>query len=162
MAQGLGVARCLVAALVLPLIGCGSSSAPVSTADGAFTTCSTETRAMPYRAGMQVASTTGTFTVKLLDSNPAPPVKGSDVWTIEVDDAAAAPVDALAISVTPWMPDHGHGTEPVTVTAEGLGKYGLDPLYLYMHGYWEIRLAIASGTGSSATIEDAVLPICIP
>lgn len=152
----------LLAALAWPVGACGSSSAPVGAASDAFTTCSTEARAMPYRAGMEVRSATGTFTVKLLDSDPAPPVKGNDVWTIEVDDANAAPVDALDISATPWMPDHGHGTEPVVVTAQGLGKYRLAPLYLYMHAYWEIRLGIASGSGASAAIEDAMIPICIP
>jgi len=147
------------------MAGCGSGGASTDSSGIAFSTCTTEKRAVPYRPGIEVTSSAGLFTVKLVQSVPGPPVKGNEVWTIEVDDATTTPttsLDNLTVSVTPWMPDHGHGTNPVNVTASGGGEYGLDPLYLYMAGYWEIRLAIISGTGATATADEAMIPICIP
>jgi hypothetical protein len=119
---------------------------------------------MPYAAGMHVASAAGTFGVKLLDSVPGPPVKGNNSWTIEIDDAASgAPVDGLQVSVTPWMPDHGHGTQPVVVSAVGgPGQYGLMPVYLYMSGFWQVQIGIKSTGGAVATQDQAIVPICIP
>jgi YtkA-like len=156
-------ARVLSVVAPLALAGCGSSGASTDSSDVAFSTCATEKRAVPYRAGLEVTSSAGMFNVKLVQSVPGPPVKGNEAWTIEVDDAASnAPLDGLTVSVTPWMPDHGHGTQPVNVTASGAGEYGLDPLYLYMRGYWEIRLDVASGTGATATADQAMIPICIP
>jgi YtkA-like len=155
----------LFAAAPLAIAGCGSGAATTDSSSIAFSTCATEKRAVPYQPGMEVTSSAGLFKVKLVESVPGPPVKGNEVWTIEVDDATStstSPLDGLTVSVTPWMPDHGHGTEPVNVTASGGGKYGLDPLYLYMRGYWEIRLAIAAGAGATATADDAMIPICIP
>src|SRR5881394_1498765 len=102
------------ASIVLPaasMSGCGSTPPGQTTpdgagrvADGSFLTCATDTRAVPYQPGMQVTSSAGTFTIKLLDSVPGPPVKGPNTWTLEVDDATSGtPLDGLAISVTPWM-----------------------------------------------------------
>ena len=79
-------------AVATPLGGCGPGAGPsgntsaVST-DGSFLTCDTEARATPYTKGMHVTSRGGALTVKLLQSVPGPPVKGTDTWTIEVDQA---------------------------------------------------------------------------
>jgi hypothetical protein len=158
--------------LGLVLAGCGGGdSGAVSTpgsitssTDAAFLTCDTEMRAMPYLAGMHVASAAGTFEVKLIESVPGPPVKGNNSWTIEIDDSASgAPLDLLAVSVTPWMPDHGHGTQPVIVAPTGAaGQYGLMPVYLYMSGFWQVQIGIKSTAGAAATQDQAILPICIP
>jgi hypothetical protein len=146
--------------------GCGSgdagTSATAGASTGAFLTCATEKRAIPYQAGMEVASSLGLFEVKLLDSVPGPPVKGNNTWTVEIDDASGAPLDGLTVSVSPWMPDHGHGTQPVVVTTAGSGRYDLAPVYLYMSGFWQVPLVIKSPTGATATQDEAIVPICIP
>ena len=161
-------ARTLSAVVALPLAVAGCSSEGAASTDSssiAFSTCPTEKRALPYQPGMEVPSSAGLFTVKLVESVPGPPVKGNVVWTIQVDDATLAtspPLDDVTVTVTPWMPDHAHGTVPVNVSATGGGRYGLNPLYLYMRGYWEIRLGLSSGTAATATADEAMIPICIP
>ena len=157
-------------------LGCGSGSTPPTTADADFYSCAEEVRAVPYQPGMSVTSQAGSFVVKVLDStwtDPAgrvlsePPAKGTNVWTIEVDDATtAAPVDGLTITVTPRMPDHRHGTKTVAVTPAGAGQYTVNPLYLYMVGYWEITLGISRAPDADAGIvsapsETAMFPVCI-
>lgn len=155
--------------------------------DADFVTCNAEPRATPYQPGMQVTSTNGTFIVKLLsntftDSSGKPQdeafAKGNDVWSVETDDGTTmTPLDDLSITVAPYMPDHRHGTTPVGVMAAGTpGVYTIQPVNLYMAGYWEVTFDIVKAPpvdatdpdgGADATpaapIEDkAVLKICVP
>ncbi len=151
----------------LALGGCGSSSGVTGDAGAVFVSCDTETRATPYQPGMQVtsAATPPVFMIKLLESNPGPPVKGTNTWDIEVDEAATGtPLDGLDINVTPWMPDHGHGTSmPVVVTPTGSGgRYTLAPVFLRMSGFWQVKLTIVGTMVGAGVTDNATLPICIP
>jgi hypothetical protein len=147
----------------LSLVGCGSSPGGAGPSDAMFANCAVETRAQPYQSGMQVMSSNGLFTVRLLESNPGPPVKGQNTWTVEVDDVASgAPLDGLDVAVLPWMPDHVHGSTPVAVTPDTAGKYTLKPVYLYMSGYWEVRFTIVGNLAGQTTSDAAMIPMCIP
>lgn len=155
--------------------------------DADFVTCTAEPRATPYQPGMQVTSANGSFMVKLLsntftDSSGKPKdeafAKGDDVWSVETDAATTmTPLDGLSISVSPFMPDHNHGTTPVGVMAAGSpGVYTMQPVNLYMAGYWEVTFTIVQAPPASATDPDggadaappapisdtAVLKICVP
>ena len=157
------------AAAALP--ACSGSSAGMTTADADFVSCAAETRATPYLAGMQVTSRTGTFVIKLLsntftDANnkvlTEAPAKGVNVWTIEADAAGTqSPVDGLTIGVSPYMPDHLHGTTPVAVTPAGAGTYRAS-MDLYMAGYWEITVTITDSSSGTSVVDSAMLPICVP
>ncbi|MCG8558134.1 MAG: FixH family protein [Proteobacteria bacterium] len=83
------------------------------------------------------------LTVALVDALPAPPARWKNAWTIEVRDAAGMPVERAAITSTPFMPFHGHGTNKEAVITEmGGGRYQLDPVWLFMPGVWEVTLQI--------------------
>lgn len=152
----------LMAVLALAGGGCGSSGEAPADSGAVFKTCATDDRAMPYRAGMSVSSDGGTFTVKLVGSDPGPPVKGRNIWTVEIDASATGlPLDGLDLSVTPWMPDHMHGSTPVVVTPTAAGNYDLEPVYLYMSGLWEVRMTIVGTMVGAGTTDTATLPICI-
>jgi hypothetical protein len=106
-----------------------------------------------YVAGLTKTAADG-MTVELLDALPAPPALNDNAWTILVKDASGNALDGAQISVTPRMPDHGHGTPIVaTVTDQGGGSYLLDPVNLFMAGYWTvaIRVVPAGGTADSVT-----------
>lgn len=162
----------LALALIGGAAGCGSSTGP-AVVDADFYSCADETRATPYQAGMSVASRDGRFVVKVVDSTwtdstgkviSEAPAKGTNVWTLEVDDATTAlPVDGLQIDVTPRMPDHRHGTKTVAVTPSGGGVYTLNPLYLYMVGYWEITLDVteAAGSATAPAPDSAQFHLCV-
>lgn len=136
-----------------------------------FIDCSAETRATPYQPGMKETSLSGAWVVKLLNNTftadgkvtAQAPAKGTDAWTIEVDDTSGRPTDGVVSGVNPYMPDHRHGTTPVMVGAAGTGTYTLAPLYLYMSGYWEITVNLTGTTSpSGGTTDSAMFPICIP
>jgi hypothetical protein len=142
--------------------------------DADFYSCADDARATPYTKGMSVTSETGAFTVKLLDStftdptgtHSEAPAKGVNVWTIEVQDAVtAAPLDGVTMVVMPRMPDHAHGTRAVAVTSLGGGTYTLEPVYLYMAGFWQVSVEVrvpSTGSDAGASASDtAVFPICI-
>lgn len=127
-----------LAVLVTALPGCSSedeSNGP--SARG----CAADGRKDVYTQGL--TKTAGALSVRLLEATPAPPAKGTNAMTIEVVDAGGAPVDDATITVTPFMPDHGHGSAvKPEVAAAGGGKYTVTKIYLAMAGLWEIKVSV--------------------
>src|SRR5438876_381044 len=89
---------------------------------------------------------------------PSPqPISAAAVATraLQVVDASRGPVDAvipLMNGVSPYMPDHQHGTSIAPVaTGQGSGGYQVTPLYLYMSGYWEITLDMLAPPAADAS-----------
>jgi hypothetical protein len=163
----MGRALALVLGTAFLLTACGQK--PGAAGDGSmgdgFLTCETDTRAVPYHPGMEVESSAQppVFRLKLLESVPGPPVKGRNTWTVEVDElATGAALDDLELTVTPYMPDHMHGTIPVVVTPAGAGTYTLAPVYLYMSGVWQVRFTIVGRDVAGGTTDTAMIPVCIP
>lgn len=105
------------------------------------------------------ASGSGGITVKLLDSEPAPPIaRGHNTWTVELRDAAGAPIEGATIVAHPWMEAHQHGDTPGAVTELGAGRYELSPVYFRMTGGWEVRFNL---TLSDQTTDMPVITLCI-
>lgn len=138
------------------LWGC-HSDAPTETSDAEFLSCADETRAIPYTKGMTLDSGGGAFALTVLEStfadkNGVPrsqaPAKGTNVWTVQIADAATkVPLDGLAIKVTPRMPDHpNHGTLDVVVSPLDTGAYHVEPLYLWMAGLWNVKFESSGPT----------------
>jgi hypothetical protein len=152
----------LLAALPCLLVaGCGDDDHGGHDTDAAID-CSMETRATPYMAGMMEEG--ATVKVKLLQSDPAPPQRGDNVFTIQVLDASDQPMDGLTITMDSnqdiFMVDHGHGTpkQPVITPVGSNGEYTLDPINLWMPGYWEITPHISDGAGLD---DQATFKLCI-
>src|SRR5262245_51772512 len=109
--------------------------------------CEAETRDDIYSMGMS-RSGDGGYQVVLVESDPAPPTKGDNSWQLRVLDPAGDPVDGMTVSVTPFMPDHQHGT-PVraVVTPSGAnGEYAVTPINLWMPGLWKVTVALSDGS----------------
>ncbi|MCP4803816.1 MAG: FixH family protein [Proteobacteria bacterium] len=101
----------------------------------------TETCGVPgetYSDGMEKDGATYTFA---LVSDPSPPDKGDNIWTITVTEGGAA-AEGLAVEIEPFMSEHGHGTNPATFAAtEGdAGVYTGEPMDLFMGGIWDITV----------------------
>lgn len=121
--------------------------------------CSKETRADTYAAGMSKTGAQG-FEFRLMEAAPTPPAKGDNDWTIEVLDASSTPMDGISLDITPFMPDHGHGTTvnaDITPTQEA-GTYDVNPVNLWMPGYWEITVDASDDSGP---LDSAVFAFCI-
>lgn len=159
-----------LAGLAAPLLfmaaaGCGGAS---DNGDAAppFAVCAHETRADSYSAGMLKTGKNGNLTAELLSSDPGPPIRGSNAWRLMVKDSAGNPVDGATIAVTPYMPDHSHGTSVRAVVCPGVddacktaaplpsGTYSIAPLYLFMAGLWQTTLDIRS---ADDTVTDSVV-----
>ncbi len=136
------------------LVACGSSSSPADAGD--VVNCQSDPRVMTYAPNLAVKSSGGSMTFTLVQSNPAPPGRGNDSWTVHVADASGQALPNLSLSVLPFMPDHGHGTSvDPAVSNTGGGNYTVNPLYFFMPGVWRIRFT------SAASAETADFWFCI-
>ena len=120
--------------------------------------CAADTRKDVYTAGLSKSA--GSLSVKLLESRPGPPIKGTNAMTIEILDPGGQPVDGATVTVTPWMPDHAHGSavKPV-VTPVGGGKYDVEKVYLAMAGLWQIKVSVEPPGGGA--LQEAVFQFCL-
>jgi hypothetical protein len=152
-----------VIALIALMGGClsgGCGSGPTMTPPAPFDpTC--EGRAEPYFAGIEKTSAGGEITVRIVSATPAPPANTDDnMWTVQVLDAAGAPMTGATIVAAPYMVDHGHGAPNIIGTETASGSYDLAPLYLKMTGFWQITIRAAP---SGSVLESRVVfPFCIP
>ncbi len=122
------------------------------------TGCAADGRKDIYTAGLSKPA--GRFSVKLVESRPGPPIKGTNAMTLEVLDASGQPLDGATITVTPWMPDHAHGSAvKPEVTPLGGGKYDVEKVYLAMAGLWQIKIAVQP-PGATA-LEETMFQFCL-
>lgn len=74
------------------------------------------------------------------------PTLGDNALALEVRDLEGEPVVGAVVTVTPWMPAHGHGSpsRPVVVEA-GAGRYRASGVVLHMPGTWQLTLRAVVG-----------------
>jgi hypothetical protein len=127
--------------------------ASADTVDESTVGCMNDQRVLSYQAGLQVAGQSGMLKAALLSSDPGPPLRGSNTWTVKIMDGSGAPVPNPTIKVTPFMPDHGHGTSIIaTATPQPDGTVTITPLYLFMPGVWRVTLDITSSAGNDSIV----------
>ena len=157
---GLRVFACVSA---LAFAGCpadgaaGGGAGASALADAGIVSCADDSLAEMYAPDMQMMGTHGVLKFVLVQSEPGPPIKGNNTWTMKLTDLSGAPVTGATFKVKPFMPYHGHGTSVVPiVTAKG-ESYEIGPLYLYMRGIWQVTLDAKTATQS----DTAVFSFCI-
>lgn len=101
----------------------------------------------PARAGEDITEPTekGLFSVKIMvqDKELKP---GKNTIELLIRDKNGRDVERAEITVTPWMPEMGHGVEIEPVISEkGKGLYTADNVYLSMSGRWELRIDVQKG-----------------
>jgi len=134
----------------------GGTSGAVATTSAA---CAADNRKDIYTAGLAKQTATGALSIKLMEATPAPPQKQSNALVLQVVDAAGMPVDGATLSVTPFMPDHGHGSSvKPTVTAKGGGVYDVSNVYLPMPGLWRLTVTVQM---PNVAAQDAAFQFCI-
>lgn len=144
-----------VAAVAAVAAGCSGSGDDDDDDDGAGV-CADEIRDDDYVAGLQMTGASNVIVTTLDDAAPAPPDVGDNVWTVTANAVAGgAPLAGCSLEVTPFMPDHNHGSGTVVVvtTSGTAGEYHLEPIDLIMPGYWEITLDFAC----PGSLTDAVM-----
>jgi hypothetical protein len=149
------------AALSFPLAGCDSGNADDEHGETGEPTadCANEARADDFAIGLSKSGTAATVTFMAAD--PAPPAIGDNTWTVAIADVGGQPLpDATITAVTPFMPDHGHGTavEAFATPGDNAGEFILTPVNLHMAGLWEVTLDL--DLGANAT-DQVVFSICV-
>lgn len=83
----------------------------------------------------------------LVSYTPDPPVAGDTTLTVEIHDAASDELlTGATLTVTPWMPDHGHGVSEAPVVVEDAGVYTVTFAYS-MPGTWELTFEVDGSLG---------------
>jgi hypothetical protein len=103
--------------------------------------CVDDERVDTYTAKLQKPGTRGVLTFELTASEPAPPAKGSNAFSVRIlDEEGAALEGELGIALD--MPDHGHGTSvtPVVSFDPPTFVFTLAPVHLFMPGVWRVAL----------------------
>lgn len=134
---------------------CGGD-APTSGVDAGIT-CRTDPRAEAYAPNQTRPGQGGAFSFVLVQSEPGPPAKGTNTWTVRVTTPAGQPVVGATLKATPFMLDHGHGTSIVPQTTAVGDTFTVAPLYLFMPGLWRITLEAQLG----AALDSAQWFFCV-
>jgi hypothetical protein len=145
------------AILAAGFFACGDSGGAAP--DAAYS-CDIEDRDDTFAVGLEKVAGTG-LRVQLLSAVPAPPARGDNTWQFRLLDAAAQPIAGASIEVTPFMPDHRHGSSIVAVVSEQaeVGVYEVTPINLWMPGLWEVTFDV---TPAGGTTDEVVFRFCIP
>jgi hypothetical protein len=134
---------------VLLAVGCGHGAPPPDAGvDAGPIGCKNDPRVEAYAPGISKMGIQGTLRFELSASDPAPPSRGTNVWTVRTLGAGGAPVD-VTLTATPFMPDHGHGSSVVPQITKSADGYRIEALYLFMPGVWRVLLD-AQGAQSDA------------
>src|SRR3954451_22126873 len=149
-------------AALLPVAACGGGGTGTPDADEALA-CINSGRGDTYTVGLERAGKAGQLDFKLMSSDPAPPGFNNNTWVVQVNAMAAgvvgAPATGATILVTPFMPDHQHGTQ-IRAHVDAMpaaGQYKLSPVNLWMPGYWEVTIDAQTASAH----DSAVYKFCI-
>ena len=102
------------------------------------------TRGQVYVEGLEARTDDTATLVMLMAADPAPPNVDTNVWEIEVVNLDGDALTGCTAEVTPWMPDHGHGSSDTpswTESSETAGSYTTE-LKFIMPGYWETTFTL--------------------
>ena len=83
-------------------------------------------------------------------------VVGYNSVSIALVGEAGEPVLGAQVSISPWMPAHGHGSTDVVATEEEPGVYASDEVRFNMSGMWLLRIHVDGSEGEGdllATVE---------
>ncbi len=116
-----------------------------------------------YAAGMSKEGSEGKYRFALLTSEPGPPEKHENVWTIAItDNATEEPVTGAMVMARPWMTEHEHGSSPehfaFEESADAPGTYSVT-LDLFMGGLWEVFVTV--GPMGEEPMDEASFMFCI-
>jgi hypothetical protein len=149
--------RTIVSRLVLITAAAALAACGGSTPGDEPVNCQTDSRVMTYAPNVTATAASGMKYV-LVQSDPAPPARGTDTWNLRVTDAAGTAQPSLSLQIKTLMPDHGHGSSVTpTISNQGSGNYQVQNLFLFMPGVWKITFAPAT-----APTDTADFWFCVP
>ena len=133
------------------LIGCADQEA-------ASSPCDDETRSQPFEVGAEAVGDQGLLVVDLVEMGEQTLQVGSTSWMVSISGVGSEELmGGCDVSVTIWMPDHGHGASSPDVSEQTDGEYAVDDLFFSMGGYWTITMLVECGE----ITDTAVFGFCV-
>ncbi len=123
--------------------------------------CTKVSGADEFVVGLAKDGSNGKFDFAMMSADPAPPRRDDNTWIVAINDMNGAPLEGATLTVTPFMPAHGHGT-PIkveVVPAGAPGQYTMSPVNLWMPGVWETTIRATSMAGTDT--DSAIYTFCI-
>ena len=147
---------------LISFAACGGGGVVMDNDAGTYN-CANETRADTFVVGLDKHGAATALDFKLVQADPAPPARNDNTWQLQISAMSGGTVGSTvagaSLTVTPFMPDHQHGTPiQVGITDKGGGMYELSPVNMWMPGLWETTIQASSASGS----DQAVFRFCIP
>lgn len=148
--------RSVIVGLVL-CVGCSDGGHDDDVVD-----CAKETRKDDFVVGLEKVGTSNKLDFKLLASDHFPQEPGDNEWTLlistMVGGTVAGPLTGGTLSVSPFMPDHGHlAPKPVVVTPlADPGQYKLSEINTWMPGLWETTIQVTGADGDKVVFKTCI------
>ena len=150
MHRPLRVMRFVVLGVFFDALSCGGGTVAPGSRNG--------TMGMQPTAPTPLKSDAGDFLLTI-QTDPDPPIRGTNTVTYTVSDASARSVDGLTLAIVPWMPAHGHGTSVhPTIVPHGKGVYEIQDVLFFMPGLWELRSTLTSSVGPDHATPSFTIP----
>ncbi|MES1171598.1 MAG: hypothetical protein ABUL77_00035 [Bacteroidota bacterium] len=113
-----------------------------------------DTRADVYVPGMRKTGARGFVRVALVSADPAPPFRGQSTWTLYVSNLDGVGIPSATLSLSPYVPDHGHGaaTKPVVTAGALPGVYVAAPVSLTMQVLWVTTVDVTLPDGRTDSV----------
>jgi hypothetical protein len=75
-------------------------------------------------------------------------------WTLHLESADGAAVDAAKITIDGGMPQHGHGlpTKPLVTKQLGNGDYLVEGMKFNMGGWWVVKFRVNATLGADSLV----------
>jgi hypothetical protein len=173
-------AACAACSSGSPSAAAASDAGPVPASDAPSgeVGCTNQAGLDTYADGLKKLGAAGRFEFELVSSTPAPPALDDNTFVVRVTTAGSDKPLNGELSVALDMPEHGHPSpkSPVVTFDPDAKVFTLDPMDLFMVGFWQITFSFASlsaeengaggsagegDTPSSASPDSAVFNFCI-
>ena len=102
---------------------------------------------------VQESHTDGGLYHVYVENDPHPPVTGATHLALDISTPdESLGVEGASLTITPWMPDHGHGiSEAPVITEQGEGSYGASFAFS-MPGDWDVSIVIDGESGTDEVV----------
>jgi hypothetical protein len=155
------LSRLCAAVLGLALAtGCASDDSKHDGAAGSHAasgdvSCKTDERVDAFTEGMAKDGSLGELSFELVTSEPAPPAKGDNAFSVRIIDKNGEPAE-VSLEVQLSMPDHGHGSPAVPEVSFDAERrtFSVAPLDLFMAGVWRVDLSAYAADDAEASLDD--------
>jgi hypothetical protein len=117
--------------------------APKPQQDAGSGPCTADPRADTYAPNLKRTGENGTLVFEIVKSEPAPPMQGSNTFTVKITDMMGAPISA-DVRVDLTMADRNQPTtvDPMVTFDAATGIYTIAPLSMHLPGLWMFGLDV--------------------